>query len=404
MRGAEAGVVHSLAGPRILVPAGVADQRPAWAGGRAHPVRLGRATLGAADGDGRTDPRHQPGMGLEPPGELGVGRGAEAGEGGSGRAQADARDAAVGREDVGHLVAVQGELGGVRRLAVRSAPLGDVAVVQRPQGLDRALHRRRHLAGHGGVAAVRADHEPAADVDLAATLGQPDAADPVAVAQQRPDGCRLRHLDGRASARPLQEQLVQRRAAHRQPEADVTRALGRPLVRAGRAEPEVPFAGDPRGPRASTSSSTPSRSSTATSPAPRKKCVEMVERGNRTRSTRSTRTPRSPSSAARVDPATRAPTTTTSYSRLIARVSHPAPQWAVDQRCPSARSPQPTRSEILRHVLSSPSTRVSPLTRSGRPGSPSSSSGIELASIRWLTTPATSPSASPISTTSNLPK
>ena len=205
MRGAEAGVVHSLAGPRILVPAGVADQCPAWAGGRAHPVRLGRATLGAADGDGRADPRHQPGMGLEPPGELGVGRGAEAGEGGSGRAQADACDAAVGREDVGHLVAVQGELGGVRRLAVRSAPLGDVAVVQRPQGLDRALHRRRHLAGHGGVAAVRADHDPAADVDLAATLGQPDAADPVAVAQQRPDGCRLRHLDGRASARPLQE-------------------------------------------------------------------------------------------------------------------------------------------------------------------------------------------------------
>ena len=92
-------------------------------------------------------------------------------------------------------------------------------------------------------------------------------------------------------------------------------------------------------PRASTSSSSPSRSSTATSPAPRKKCVEMVERGNRTRSTRSTRTPRSPSSAARVDPATRAPTTTTSYSRLIAR------RLEVTEAQPSAQPESDTAAE-----------------------------------------------------------
>jgi len=179
--------------------------------------------------------------------ELRVGRGAEGREVAAGGADADAGDARLRREDVGDLVAVQREFGGVWGLAGGAAPPGDVPVVEGAQRLDLVLDRGCDLARHERVAAVCADDHAALHVPLPVAVSEPGADDPAVLPQEPHDRGGLGEVDAGRTRRPAKQEVVERAAPHRQAEAGIARPLGRSLVGPGAPEPETPLPPQRRG-------------------------------------------------------------------------------------------------------------------------------------------------------------
>lgn len=223
-----------------------------------------------------------------------------------------AREASVAGEDVSHLVVEQGEFRAIHAFAVRGGEVAEVAVIQRSASALTIFLRRACGAGDERMATVGADDDPCAHGPLARRCRETGAADTVCVPQKRVRSRSLKQIHRARAAGSIGEQMIERLAPHGHAVADAARILGRSDRRLGGSPGVVVLAIEPRRPERQD----PLQETESMQDRHEAGAAEEVRGdrglGNAARSTIDTRWPASPSSAAKLHPATRAPTIITS--------------------------------------------------------------------------------------------